>query len=131
VNVDLILSPYMKAYSLDFRQKILDVYRKENLSQRELAEWFDVALSFIIKILKQQRETGDIAPKPHGGGNPALLRSEHYKLIAELIETKNDMTISELCTEFQQRLQLKVCRSTMGRALQKLQLQRKKNFSGN
>jgi transposase len=121
----------MKAYSLDFRQKILDVYRKENLSQREWAEWFDVALSFIIKILKQQRETGDIAPKPHGSENPARLRSEHYKLIAELIETKNDMTISELCTEFQQRLQLKVCRSTMGRALQKLQLQRKKNFSGN
>jgi transposase len=121
----------MKAYSLDFRQKILDVYQKENLSQRELAERFDVALSFIIKILKQKRETGDIAPKSHGGGNPARLRSEQYPLIAELIEAKNDMTIAELCAEFQQRLQLKVSRSTMGRAVQKLQLQRKKNFSGN
>lgn len=96
-----------------------------------LAERFDVALSFIIKILKQKRETGDIAPKSHGGGNPARLRSEQYPLIAELIEAKNDMTIAELCAEFQQRLQLKVSRSTMGRAVQKLQLQRKKNFSGN
>ncbi|MGV2827888.1 hypothetical protein [Myxosarcina sp. GI1(2024)] len=52
----------MKAYSLDFRQKIIDVYNQEEISQRQLAKRFDVALSFIFKLLKQYRTTGEIAP---------------------------------------------------------------------
>ena len=40
----------MKAYSLDFRQKIIDVYNKEEISQRQLAKRFDVALSFTYEL---------------------------------------------------------------------------------
>jgi transposase len=53
----------MKAYSLDLRQKILDVYNEGNISQRQLAKLFHVSLSFIQKILKQYRKTGNIAPQ--------------------------------------------------------------------
>lgn len=53
----------MKAYSLDLRQKIVDAYAEGNISQRQLAKHFRVALSFIEKLLKQHRETGTIAPK--------------------------------------------------------------------
>lgn len=54
----------MKAYSLDFRQKIIHVYENEKSSQRQLAQRFCVALSFIQKLLKQYRETHEIAAKP-------------------------------------------------------------------
>lgn len=47
----------MKAYSLDFRQKIIDTYLEDEISQRQLAERFKVALSFIEKLLKQYRQT--------------------------------------------------------------------------
>ena len=53
----------MKAYSLDLRQKIVDVYHSEDISQRKLAKRFNVAPSFVQKILKQYRETGDCGPK--------------------------------------------------------------------
>ncbi len=53
----------MKAYTLEFRQKILDVYESEPISQRQLAKRFRVAKSLVQKILKQRRETGSIAPK--------------------------------------------------------------------
>ena len=53
----------MKAYSLDLRQKIIDTYLAGDISQRQLAKRFRVALSFIEKLLKQYRETGCIAPK--------------------------------------------------------------------
>ena len=43
----------MKAYSLDLRQKIIDVYEQEEISQRQLAKRFRVALSFIVKLLRQ------------------------------------------------------------------------------
>ncbi len=37
----------MKAYSVDLRQKIIDVYNEGNLSQRQLAKQFHVAKSFV------------------------------------------------------------------------------------
>ncbi|MBI1243196.1 helix-turn-helix domain-containing protein, partial [Chrysosporum ovalisporum Ak1311] len=43
----------MKAYSLDFRQKILDTYLESGISQRQLAKRFCVSLSFVEKLLKQ------------------------------------------------------------------------------
>jgi len=41
----------MKAYSLDFRQKIIDTYVNDEISQRQLAKRFRVTLSFIQKLL--------------------------------------------------------------------------------
>jgi transposase len=43
----------MKAYSVDFRQKIIEVYNEGNISQNQLAQRFRIALSFIQKLLKQ------------------------------------------------------------------------------
>ena len=64
----------MKPYSIDFRQKILDVYETENSSIRKLARRFGVSKSFIQKLLKQDRETGDIHPKRQGGSPEPKLK---------------------------------------------------------
>jgi transposase len=116
----------MKAYSFDFRKKIVEVYATENISQRKLAQRFHVALSFIEKLLKQWRETGNLAPKPHGGGNSPKLNAEQRALVQSLIEAKNDITLDELCQEVQQQTRVVVSRATMGRVVQKLNLTRKK-----
>lgn len=116
----------MKAYSLDFRQKIVDTYFKEGPSQRKIAKRFGVTLSFVEKLLKQQRETGDIAAKPHGGGRSLKLSAEQFSLVAALVEADNDATLEELAQQLQQKTMIRVSRSTMGRVLQKLKLTRKK-----
>lgn len=116
----------MKAYSLDLRQKVIDVYKRETISQRQLAKRFGVATSFIIKLLKQYRETGSIKPKPHAGGRPAQLNAEHQQVIAELVAADNDVTLVQLCEQFEQRLTMRVSRSTMGRVVQRLKLTMKK-----
>ncbi len=56
----------MKPYSLDFRQKIVQIYEEEKLSMRKIAARFGVAKSFVQKILKQYKETGDLAPNLKG-----------------------------------------------------------------
>lgn len=116
----------MKAYSLDFRQKIVDTYFKEGPSQRKIAKRFDVTLSFVEKLLKQQRETGDIAAKPHGGGRRPKLSAEQFSLVAALVEADNDATLEELAQQLQQKTTITISRSTMGRILQQLKLTRKK-----
>jgi len=58
----------MKSYSVDLRQKIVEVYETKKISQSELAKRFRVAKSFVQKMLKQWREYGHLNAKPHGGG---------------------------------------------------------------
>lgn len=117
----------MKAYSLDFRQKIIDVHNKEEISQRQLAKRFDVALSFIFKLLKQYRTTGEIAPKPFNGGVKLKLSSDNLAVLVDLIEQNNDATLDELCQMLRQELNIDISRATMGRMTQRLQLTVKKN----
>lgn len=52
----------MKAYSVDFHQRIVDAYFTENISIAKLAKRFCLAKSFVQKIIKQWRETGDLNP---------------------------------------------------------------------
>jgi transposase len=116
----------MKAYSLDFREKIIDVYFTERESVRKLAKRFGVAKSFIETLLKRLRETGDILPKPHGGGPQPKLNEEQLKRVKALVEADNDATLDELRERLAAETSVSISRSTMGRVLQKLGLTRKK-----
>ena len=119
----------MRAYSVDLRQKIIDVYHKESISQRKLATRFSVTKSFVIKLLKQYRETGKIEPLAHGGGAKLKVNSEQLEILTELIEAHNDATLEELCQMFLQKTNVLVSRATMGRMSQRLNLTVKKNPS--
>jgi transposase len=37
-------------------------------SQRAIAELFGVSVSFVEQLVRRYRTVGDIAPKPHAGG---------------------------------------------------------------
>ena len=119
----------MKAYSLDLRQKIVDVYAEGVLSQRQLADRFRVALSFIQKLLKQQRETGNIAPKVRSEQTPTKLNSEQLAVLEQLVADDNDATLEELRGRLQEKTGVSIGRSTVDRMLKKLNLSVKKNIT--
>lgn len=110
----------MKAYSIDLRQKIIDAYKRENISQSDLALLFGVSQSFVSKLLKQYRETGDLAPKPFRGGVKLTLNPKDLEILAELIEKNNDATLEELCKLLQEKTGIVISRATMGRMTNKL-----------
>ena len=93
----------MKAYPVEFRQKIIEVYQQEKISQAKLARRFRVAVSFVQKIIKQWRETGDLSPKPHGRGQQLKMSGEQIILVGEWVKEKNGATLDEL----RQRLEKK------------------------
>jgi transposase len=117
----------MKAYSLDLRQKIVDRYDTGEVSQRQLARQFGVALSFIEKLLKQRRETGSIAPKVRQTPpiapklNPAQLGQ-----LQDLVAADNDATLAELQIRLAQQTGISVSVSTVDRLLRQLGITRKK-----
>lgn len=116
----------MKAYSTDLRQKVMNAYKNQEGSQRELAKRFSVSLSFVQSLLRRYRSNGTVEPKPHSGGQSAKLTSEQVALITTLVEEDNDAILVELCSRLEERIGVKVSRATMGRITQKLNLTRKK-----
>ena len=86
----------MQAYSLDFRQKIVDAYAMGDISQRKLAKNFGVTLSFVQKLLKQQRELGTIAPKVRTEQTPTKLNSAQLEILRQLVVEQPTATLEEL-----------------------------------
>jgi transposase len=117
----------MKPHSIEFRQKIIEVHEKGNISIRSLAQRFCVAKSFIQKLIKQYKETGDIHPQPQGGSPESKIKGEQLVDLIEIIETNNDATLAELCDLLDEKIKVRVSRATMGRITQKLNYSVKKN----
>ena len=117
----------MRSYSIDLRQKIIDVRISEQVSIRGLAQRFCVAKSFVQKIVKQFQETGDIRPRPRGGGPPAKIRDDDLLILKDIIENNNDLTLKELCELLANKTGITVSASTMNRLCKKLDYTVKKN----
>ena len=60
------LAEKMKAYSIEFRKKIVKAYEQGDTSVRKGATGFDVSKAFVQKILKQKQTTGHVQPKKPG-----------------------------------------------------------------
>lgn len=119
----------MRPYPIEFRQKIIEVYEKESISIRNLAERFCVAKSFIQKLIKQYKETGDIHPYTQGGSPEPKLNQEQLLDLVEIIEANNDATLEELCDLLEEKVEVRVSRATMGRITQRLNYSVKKKRS--
>jgi transposase len=119
----------MAAYSIDLRQKILQACERRLGSRRALADLFGVSLSFVEKLLRRQRTTGDIAPKPHAGGQRPSLDAAADTLIRRLVHENTDITLAELCARVADEKGIHVSVATMCRVLQRLGLPRKKSRS--
>ncbi len=116
----------MKAYSIDLRQKIIELYNEGNISQRQLAKQFHVALSLIQKLLRQYRQTGNISPKVRTKQTPTKLNPTQLKVLEELVNNNNDMTLEELREELALSTGIIIGRSTVDRMLRRLNLTVKK-----
>ncbi len=116
----------MKPYSIDLRQKILDTYLEGGISQRQLAARFRVTLSFIEKLLKQYRETGEIAPKVRTHQTPTKLTDAQLEMLKQLAESNQEATLAQLRQSLYEQTGISVGLSTIARMLQRLNLSRPK-----
>lgn len=69
-----------------------------------------------------------MAPKPHGGGNPAKINAERLAVVEQLQKQSPDALLEELCEQLWQKEGVRVSPTTISRALQKLKWSRKKTF---
>lgn len=112
--------------SVDLRQRIMAVYQAKEGSQRQLAERFQVSLSFVRDLTRRYRETGKVEPKPHGGGAVAKLGTAQLPVVQALVKAQPDALLEELCERFATKTGIDVSVSTMQRAVRRLELSVKK-----
>lgn len=116
----------MKPISIDLRKKIVDTYLKEKTSIRKVAEQFSVSFSTVWLLLQQYRKTGNVNPKPHGGGQPAKLDVVDSLVIADILRQQPDLTIAEVRDRLVELTDKPVSVSTVRLAMHRLGLTHKK-----
>lgn len=119
----------MQSYSTDLRHKIVQAYERRRGSQRALAALCGVSGSCVEKLLHRQRSTGTVAPKPHAGGQQRRLDATAEAVIREAVRALPESTLEDLCTHGAATQGIRVSVPTMCRALQRLELPRKKSRS--
>ncbi|NET32683.1 MAG: transposase [Cyanothece sp. SIO1E1] len=114
---------------MSLRQEVIDAYENKEGSIRQLAQRFKVSPKFVHELLQRYRQEGTIEPKPHAGGPAPRLQDEHLKVLQEWVEQDNDATLEQLADRLFERTQSRVSVTTLHRALNKLNLTRKKRRS--
>jgi transposase len=112
----------MTAYSQDLRERVAAAVERKEGSLRQLALRFCVSLSFIVRLLQLQRQTGSLQPRPHAGGQPPALDDQAIERLRQLIRDQPDLILDELS----QQVGVPCSRMAIWRTLRKLKITRKK-----
>ena len=113
-------------YSLDLRRKVAQACRRSGQSQRAVADFFGVSLSFVEALLRRLRRSGELAPLRRRPGPHAKVDDESYQCLQRWLQEQPDLTLAELAARLQADGHPAVSTPTLCRALQRLGLRRKK-----
>ena len=109
-----------RPYSTDLRERVLAAGERREGTQAAIARRFGVCEATVENWLRQARQEGRRGPKPHAGGPPPRLTTDALAVLRALVLEDNAATLQE----YADRL------AVLCRALQRLDLLRKKRLSG-
>lgn len=118
----------MASYSLDLRQRIVKSYLDGEGSIRDIAKRFLVSPTTVYQYLKLYRKKKNLSPKEYIAGRKPTITDKQLLLIKTMLQNKVDMTLSELCTDFEKKTGIKVSVTSMYRAIEKIDWTYKKRL---
>jgi transposase len=86
----------MRTTSLDLRERILTSYDNDEGTRDEIADRFRVSVHLVKKLLRQRRQTGDLAPRHRFSGRKPTIEATRRGQFRGLLARKNDLTLKEL-----------------------------------
>lgn len=116
-----------RAYAMDLRERVVAAAHEEGLTRTALAERFRVSEGTVYNWLRCERETGTVAPKPHGGGHPRSVDADGESVLSALVRARNDRTLEELATLYETETAVLLSQSSLWRALKRAGFVRKKS----
>ena len=120
----------MKPYSVDLRQRVVDAFTEGEGTIDQLAARFSVSASSVDRWVCRHRRTGSVAPTPNPAGKAnAIVTEEDKALLIRFYREQPDATYEELADRFSRETGRSIAGSTMGAAVKRLKITRKKRAS--
>jgi transposase len=110
---------------MDLRERVIAACDGVGATREQVANRFCVSVAWVYRLLARRRETGSIAPKPHGGGQKPAFAGEAAERLRMAVVDCPDATLEEL----REAAGVACGTSAVFRALKRLGLPRKKNPS--
>jgi transposase len=114
-----------KPYSNDLRSRALEAC-DEGERPGVVAQRFRIGRASVYLWLKQRREEGRDRPKKMGGGPLPLIRDAVEAVLNRLVVSDNHLTLAQYRDKLADETGVSVHPWTVGRALRRLRLTRKK-----
>jgi transposase len=118
----------MNAYSEDLREKIIEALGR-GMGKSQAARTFSVSLSSVKRYAKLAEEGRSLAPKKRPGSKPKL-DERSSKLLEEDLKERPFITLQQRCEYLRTMASLEVSRSTVCRAIKRMNSTRKKGEIG-
>lgn len=115
--------------SNDLRERVVSAFERGEGTYLQLAERFGVGEASVSRWLRIKRERGDVSPLPHKSGRRPTFDEEGLKELRQLVDEQPDATLAELSARYAERRGVVVALNIICRALQRLELRRKKRPS--
>jgi transposase len=114
---------------MDLRTRIVEARERGDETLEELAERFGVGRASVVRLTRRYRERGEVEPDQLGGVRKRLIEDDKLDDVHIVVEEQPDRTLPELARAFEKRTGILVSRQTMGRAVRRAGLTRKKRPS--
>src|ERR1700690_467124 len=101
-----------RGYSTDIRERVVSAYEK-GMSQDEAADVFSIGVATVYRWVRLKRETGSLAPRPNGGGQPAAFDDDAREFVKRIVAEKPDRTLADLTVEVCSRIKVTVSTSAV------------------
>jgi transposase len=86
-----------------------------------------IGTATVNRGLGRYRETGDVLPRPRGGGNFSPIRGKVVAQFERLVAQRSDATVKDLVVELRTRMGVVTSRPSLQRALHRLGFSHKKS----
>jgi len=118
----------MKAYSMDLRIRVIEAYKQGKGSMQELAKVFSIHWRTAQNWINRFEKEKTVGPKIYKRGPEPKIKDEQLPRIQELIVSNNAMSQDELKEQIKKELDIEVSLSTVGRAMGRLEMTKKKDI---
>lgn len=115
----------MHPYPQELRVRVVAAVEQGEHSIPEVARLFNVGVTFVKKMLRLHRAGDDLMPRHGGGPKPSLQEPEH-QVLRQHIALQPDASLFDLQQILADQHEVFVSQATICRALQELNLPRKK-----
>ncbi len=118
-----------RALSVDLRLRIVNACQAGQMSQKAIAERFQVGHSTVEKVWRQWRTRGTLAAKPPAGGPRARL-ADAQDTLRQWVQEDPDARLDDLVRRVREQLGIATSIQALSRTLIRLGLRRKKDRRG-